>query len=132
MSYANTPSSADIRFQMFAVVNKTTGEKARVHYSLDNRCDGRKVITIYDRDYGRALEAVFADVPVSYENDTDYTTDYFDKGRVNIFEDSPIYLEARKAVEAILAKQDAKREAKIARREAARRVVIRGIPAVLS
>jgi hypothetical protein len=132
MSDTKTCTTADIRFQLFAVVNKTNGQKARAFYSLDNRADGRRCITIYDKDYGRDLLKVFDGTDVAYENDTDSMTDYFDKGRVRIFETSSLYVEARKAVEEILAKQAKKREAKLARREAARRVVLRAIPAVLS
>jgi hypothetical protein len=116
MSDTKNTAKADIRFQTFAVVNKTTGEKARVHYSLDNRCDGRKVVTVYDKDYGRALGRVFANTDAVYENDTDAMTDYFDKGRVRIFETSSLYVEARKAVEAIVAAERAKSEARYEKR----------------
>lgn len=125
---------SDIKFNTFNVTNKATGKKARVHYSLDNTTEffksGVKSITIYDRDYGHALGEVFTDSGLSYRNDTDSMTDYFDKGVVRIFETDAIFAAARKAVEAILAKQQAKRDAKVARREAARRVVLRAIPGV--
>lgn len=107
-----------IKFQTFRVVNAQTGKSARVWYSLDNRADGRKVVTIYARDYGHALGAVFADTSTTYENDTDSMTDYFDKGRVRIFETDAIYADARKAVEAIIAKETAKREIRYAARMA--------------
>jgi hypothetical protein len=107
---------SDINFKTFSVTNKKAAAKARVWYSLDNRCDGRKCVTIYDRDYGHALSKVFAGTPAEYKNDTDSMTDYFDKGRVVIFEGDSLYAEARKAVEAVLAKEAAKREQRHAAR----------------
>ncbi len=97
-----------IKFNAFNVANKTTGEKARVHYSLDNQADGRKCVTIYARDYGHALGKVFGDA-AHYQNDTDSMTDYFDKGLVRIHESNALYVEARAAVEKIIAKEEAKR-----------------------
>lgn len=79
-----------VRFGVFAV---TKGKlKARVHYSLDNRVDGRACVTIYDRDYGDDLRAI---IPTGYENDTDSMVDYFDRGRVVLFEGHPLYEAAR-------------------------------------
>lgn len=86
-----------IRFNRYNVTNGTS--KARIHYSLDNRCDGRKCVTMYAKDYSDALGKLFAE----YVNDTDFQTDYFDKGRVVLFESSPLYAEARARAEAIKA-----------------------------
>jgi len=84
-----------IKFNKFHVTN---GEaKARVFYSLDNRGDGRKCVTIYAKDYTGELGVVISD---SYKNDTDIQTDYFDKGRVVLFEDHPLYAAARARAEA--------------------------------
>jgi hypothetical protein len=69
-----------IKFNQFNVQSTVTGEKAKVWYSLDNRFDGRNCVTIYSKDYNRALGRIFADVG-GYKNDTDTQTDYFDKGR---------------------------------------------------
>lgn len=81
-------------------------EKARVFYTLDNRVDGRKVVTIYDKDYGHALGRIFGD---EYENRTDTMTDYFDKGTVRLFENHPLYAAARARAEAVEADRKAKR-----------------------
>ncbi len=81
---------AEIKFQKYAVVS--SGVRARVHYDLDNRTDGRKCVTIYAKDYGRSLGDVF---PESYINNTDSQTDYFEKGRVVLFEDHACYPAAR-------------------------------------
>lgn len=80
-----------IKFNKFNVTNGK--DKARVHYSLDNRTDGRQCVTIYSKDYDRALGRVFSGD--EYINNTDTMTDYFDKGRVVLFADHPLYADAR-------------------------------------
>jgi hypothetical protein len=80
----------EIKFNKFNVTNGT--DKARVHYCLDNRTDKRECVTIYAKDYDRALRRIFDD---GYTNDTDTSTDYFEKGRVVLFADHPLYLKAR-------------------------------------
>ncbi|OGA56747.1 MAG: hypothetical protein A2710_03885 [Burkholderiales bacterium RIFCSPHIGHO2_01_FULL_64_960] len=99
-----------IKFNLHHVTNGTI--KARCHYSLDNRVDGRKCVTIYAKDYCRALGEVLADV---YINDTDSQTDYFDQGRAVLFEDHPLYAAARGRAEAINAAREAKRAARMGR-----------------
>jgi hypothetical protein len=86
-----------IKFNKYNVTNGKV--KARVHYSIGNRLDGRNCVTIYAKDYDRALGEIFADI---YKNDTDLMTDYFDKGRVNLFENHPLYIAARKRAAANL------------------------------
>jgi hypothetical protein len=87
-----------IKFQKFYVTDGRT--RARVSYSLDNRADGRKCVTLYAKDYTDALRTVFG--PAEYRNDTDTQTDYFDKGRVVLFEESPDYAAARERAEAVV------------------------------
>ena len=84
-----------IKFNKHNVTDTETKIKARVLYSLDNRVDGRKCVTIYAKDYDRSLGKIFNE----YENDTDTMTDYFDAGRVILFEDHPIYKQARERAE---------------------------------
>ena len=74
--------------------------KARIFYSLDNRCDGRPCVTLYAKDFdsGRALGLMFPD---NYVNRTDSQSDYFDKGQANLFEGSPHYSAARARAEEI-------------------------------
>ena len=86
-----------IKFNKFHVTNGVY--KARVFYSLDNRVDGRKVVTLYAKDYDRSLGKVFA---AEYQNDTNIQTDYFDQGQVRLFENHPLYPIARKRAEANL------------------------------
>lgn len=85
---------SEIKFRKHYVTNGI--DKARVRYSMDNRVDSRKCVTIYDKDYGRALGKVLSD---NYKNDTDSMTDYFDNGQVTLFENSKYYQEARKVAE---------------------------------
>ncbi len=100
---------AEIKFQKYAVVS--AGMKARVHYSLDNRTDGRKCVTIYAKDYSDKLYLV---LPQDYTNNTDLQTDYFEKGTVRLFEDSPYYPAARARAEQNAAEWDAKYERRAA------------------
>lgn len=83
-----------IKFNKFFVTNGTA--RARVHYSVDNRHDGRKVVTLYAKDYLHALAPIFGS---ETENNSDYQTDYVETDTVRIFEDSPLYAAARKAAE---------------------------------
>ena len=87
---------AKIKFNKFNVTNGDT--KSRIFYSLDNRVDGRKCVTLYAKDYDRSLGKLFSD----YQNETDSMTDYFDAGKVVFFEDHPLYAEARKRAQEVL------------------------------
>lgn len=72
--------------------------KARVHYSLDNRVDGRNCVTIYAKDYGGTLGKIFGS---AYVNRTDTMADVFDQGNATLFESHPLYAMARARAEAI-------------------------------
>ncbi len=100
-----TTKTRTIRFNKYYVTDGTT--KARCSYSLDNRCDGRKCVTIYGKDYEHRgnVGAIFPD---EVQNNTDSQTDYFEKDRVVLFEDHPHYAAARKRAEANEAAWDAK------------------------
>lgn len=97
-----------IKFNRYHVTDGT--RKARVWYSLDNRIDGRKAVTLYAKDFksGDLLGELFAS---DYRNDTDSMTDLFDTGRVVLFEDSPHYTAARQRAETIEAERAARRAA---------------------
>lgn len=86
-----------IKFNKHNVTNRETKQKARVFYSLDNRTDNRKCVTLYAKDYGSDLGSIISD---AYENDTDSMTDYFEKGKVVLFEDHALYNQARQRAEA--------------------------------
>ena len=51
--------------------------------------------TPFFRQINRTLGEIFA---AGYQNDTDSQTDYFDKGRVNIYEGHPLYEKAMERV----------------------------------
>lgn len=87
-----------IKFNKYNVTETTTKARARVHYSLDNRIDGRKCVTIYAKDHINSLGDMFK---AEYKNDSDIMTDYFEKGRVVLFEEHPLYNQVRKIVEEV-------------------------------
>ncbi len=74
-----------IKFNKFNVSDGTT--KARCHYSVNGRSDGRKVVTIYAKDYGRTMTAIFDNA----RNDTDSQQDVFRTDTMDIFSDDPMY-----------------------------------------
>jgi hypothetical protein len=91
-----------VKFNRYNVTNGT--HKARIRYSLDNRADGRKCVTLYSKDYSSNLRYVMEPTGGDcYRNDTDSQTDYFDKGRAVLFESHPLYAAARARAEAIRA-----------------------------
>lgn len=104
----------------FNLHNITDGaNKARVTYSTSPRIDGRAHVTIYAKDYDRALGVIFAGN--GYENNTDTMTDYFERGTVRIFADSPLYpaaLAAAKRADAAFDDRMEKLQAKRAARYA--------------
>ena len=83
-----------IKFNKYHVTNGT--HKARVFYSLGNRTDGRKVVTLYAKDYMHALAPIFG---ANTENNSDCQTDYIETDKMRIFEDNPLYTAARKRAE---------------------------------
>ena len=95
----------NIKFRQYYVANDLFN--AKVSYSLDNRIDKRKCVTIYARDWCRNLRHVFQD---GYINESDLMTDYIEQGHVVLFEDNKHYQEARKMAEMIAAKREAKRK----------------------
>ena len=108
-----------IKFNKYNVTNGT--DKAKISYSLDNRTDGRNCVTLYAKDYDRSLGRIFSD---EYINNSDSMTDYFEHGRVVLFQDHPLYAAARAQAEAVEKAWSIKMEA---RREVRRSVF--GTPA---
>ena len=97
-----------VRFMAYYV---TDGQhKAKVHYSHGKLCnDLRDCVTLYAQNYGSELSPIFGR---SSENHTDTQTDYFDKDKVRIFDDSPLF----PAALARCQENTAKREARYAKR----------------
>lgn len=85
---------ANVKFMKHYIQNATTGKKCRVWYSLDNRVDGRKCVTIYAKGY---LDEMAGIIP--FENNSDLMTDYFEKDRAVIFEGNELYAAARARAE---------------------------------
>jgi len=79
-----------MKFNKYNITSGTA--KVRVHYVADNRIDGRKCVTLYAKDYGHGLGELFYD---DYKNETDTSTDYFETGRVVLFETHQHYSAAR-------------------------------------
>jgi ribosomal protein L37E len=90
-----TTEPQKLKFNKHNVHNITTNEKCRVSYSLDNRIDNRKCVTLYAKGYQDDLFTCFPDA----KNESDSMTDYFEKDRINLFEDHPHYAAARKVAE---------------------------------
>lgn len=86
---------SSIVFRKHFVRDTETNEKAKVHYSLDNRIDGRKCVTIYEKDYERNLHKIFENAT----DNSDIMTDYIEFSKVVLFESHPLYNEARQYVE---------------------------------
>lgn len=110
--------TTSIKFQHHYVTNGTT--KVKVGYSLDNRADQRKCVTIYSDSYGRGLSEMLKEF-VRVENDTDSMTDYFDKDRATFYEGHPLYAALRARAEDVTAKNN-KRWAELRLKRTAKRV----------
>lgn len=86
-----------IKFRKHYVTNGET--KARIRYSIGNRIDGRKCVTLYAKDWSRELKEVF---PFSYKNESDSQADYYEQGRVVLFECHPFYDTALQVAQSML------------------------------
>jgi len=81
-----------IKFNKFNVRNTETGQTARIQYSAFTRIsDNRKCVTLYAKDYNNDLKNVFVDIFDSFEDNTDLMTDYYETGKVVLFENHPTY-----------------------------------------
>lgn len=85
----------DVKFQKYYVAGN--GAKAKAWYSLDNRIDGRNCVTIYAKEYSGDLVKVFGSLVI---DNSDSQSDYFEKGKVVLFEGNPLYAAARARAEA--------------------------------
>lgn len=82
-----------IRLHKFYATDGTT--KARVHYSFcpgNHMVDGRTCVTIYAKDYSGDLFKIFGD---RVQDSTDIQSDYHEKGRVRIYENDPLFAQAK-------------------------------------
>jgi hypothetical protein len=83
-----------IKFNKYNVTNGTI--KARVRYSVGNHISGRECVWIYAKDFDRSLGKIFE---TEYKNETDSREDYFETGRVLLFNDHPLYKKAFEVAE---------------------------------
>lgn len=92
---STTTAAPAVRFMKYFITDGTV--RAGVRYSLDNRIDGRKCVTLYAKTY---MDNLFHFFPDDAKNDTDICSDYHEKDRVVLFEDHPMYAAARTSAEA--------------------------------
>jgi len=76
---------------------ENNGKRCRVHYSLDNRVDGRKCVTIYGKTCLDYMSGI-----IEFKNNSDLMTDYFENDRAVLFEDHPHYKQARAVAEDVI------------------------------
>ena len=86
----NAAAKTAIKFNKHHVA--ASGKKAGVRYSVDNRIDGRKCVTLYAKTFDGALGEILGD---AYSNRSDMLTDYFENGKAVLFEGHPLYAVAR-------------------------------------
>lgn len=84
----------NIKFNKYHVTNGDI--KAKVFYSLDGRFDGKKCVTLYAKECNKNLGKIFKS---EFIDESDFRSDYFDNGKVCIFENNPFYSFARKRAE---------------------------------
>ncbi len=94
-----------IDFKQYYATNGS--RKTKIHYSLDNRIDDKKCVTIYAKDYDESFYKVFGNLS---KNESDPMTDYFEKSRAVIFEDNPLYKIAREKAEFYIKKRIERRK----------------------
>lgn len=102
-----------IKFNLYHVTDGA--RKAPVSYSYGENVRGELILTIYERGYEGMLAEIFGDDSV-YENDSDLSSDYFDKGRARLSAGHPHF----EAALAAYHRQQEKREAARAKKRAAR------------
>lgn len=81
-------------FKKHFIQNPETKKKCRVHYSLDNRGDGRKCVTIYAKTCLDEMSGI-----ISFENHSDPQSDYIVGDIAVIFEGESGYEDLRLMVE---------------------------------
>jgi hypothetical protein len=82
--------SDGVRLMRHFCQNTKTGAKARCTYSRTGLNTLGDAVTVYAKGYNDNLAAVFG----AAENNSDIMTDYFEKDRVRILPDSPLFARA--------------------------------------
>jgi hypothetical protein len=92
-------------------VESDEGKRVKCDYSYGKTPDGRVCITIHAREYGAQLRFL-----PSCENNSDTMTDYFEKDRVRVYDNSPIYAEVKARFDLNYAADKARLEKRIQKR----------------
>ncbi len=80
----------NVRLMKHFCQNEATGAKARCWYNRANLIKIGDAVTVYAKSYREDLAAVFG----TAENDSDMMTDYFEKDRVRILPNNPLFARA--------------------------------------
>lgn len=84
-----------ICFNRYSVYNTETRERAQVRYSASEHYGKpgqmRPAVVLYATDYSGRLGKVFTN---EYRNDSDSREDYFERGKVVLRPEHPLYAEA--------------------------------------
>lgn len=75
-----------IKFQKYYVTDGVS--KVRVYYSHGMLTTGKECVTLYAKSYAGNLGKIFGSLA---ENNSDMQTDYFEKDKVRIYSDNPLY-----------------------------------------
>lgn len=86
-----------IMFTDTSVNDTESGVSSRVRYSVDLRADQRKCVTLYPKDHRHHLATLF---PRDYR-EAATLNGALQKGRVNLFEEHPLYPQARARAESL-------------------------------
>jgi hypothetical protein len=98
-----------IKYKKHSVENTVTKTKCRVYYSVDNRADKRRCVTLWAKTCLDKLSPVIDNVI----NKSEYVSDYVESDYVDIFENHPDYLTARTIAEKIADERHQKFENKM-------------------
>lgn len=93
-----------IQFNLYNVRNSENGQTVRIDYSLDNHISGRPCVAIRGRTCLEKLTPVFGK-SAGVENNSDMMTDYHEDDCLRLFEDHPMYAQARAVAERLKAKR---------------------------
>lgn len=78
-----------MKFQAHGIKTENGVEKCR--YTVSQLLNGKNAITIYAAEYGHFSDEVRKHFTV--ENDTDSMTDYFEKDRIRVYPDHPLFFD---------------------------------------
>jgi len=101
-----TKTKLDVKFGLYKITKGS--DSIKVYYTVNENS-----IEIREKEYYRKIGAFFPEDELI--NNTDYSSDYFEKSRVILTPETKNYEEIRKQIIVIKNKLNAKRDAQIAR-----------------